>query len=1002
MLSTVNVFFFQNCSQHASIALQADLQSLSSKITSKNTFFVYKNSEGDKLSPILQSDSPDFEAIKNNPSYSFSLQTNAKIPMELPNGTVTEVTDNSFFFIPKKDFIGQVEIQMTLLMKLEVATETQNAVKGADGKSYMIQSEPISLFIFVHDHIVKIPENLPEQTDNNILPVELDQIIPLKPEQITLPPKFDSDSLSPILKWTDGYDVNTGVDYYEIAVGTKECGDDVVAWKNVGFKVEFQTAGKFEPMKKYYPSVRTVDFKGLKSEPQCGEAWIVQSTFLPFSFTNQTGVGLEETITSNGVRLTGEQSDPQTAVCTGCLISRNSGPFQAQVSGFVIGDLITLQLKSSKVFNTESLATLKFGSLQIPAWSVKTTAAPNAITIATISDANTDTVVPSEFAMLLGVKVPVKFTLSGDGNPQLSLKGSGKWASSGTLNPNDVFQLQMKSASTPATEVKCKLVIGDSIEVPWTLKTFTPAEAFAFKNVEAAPMNTEVRSEAIYISGLNKTLDVTISGSGNPQICIASRGCSTTGKINPGEKMMALVTSASKTNTETLVTIKVGTTSSTWSVKTTSSINPFTVPAFINASKSTDVISASVSISGFSAALKFTLSGDGSPQVSFDGGGSWLTSGLMPATATTLKLKLRSSSSAGTESKATITFDGASPVAWTVTTVSRVEPFTFPEMDPQPLNQRITSNEVTVTGTSFKSSIEINISGDGGPCFMINNGVCANQAALKPGDKLKIQTQSKTTLNATSNVTVKFGTGTDVTTATWTFKTSSAPTGTSIVNAEWADVKAEVESESTLDLTGYSTDKFTFKVSATIDDVPSSSLKPMVSLDNGSTWVTSGTLPLDASIKFKMTTGTNYTDYYKKSMKVVFAIDGITTKWTWTVKTIPVYSCGTVPTAYLAKQTYANGYPSMSYAISYSNGILTCNSYRSTFPLSSGALLESAYPGKLPTGAFVKHFYNDGSEGSTQDTDRCQSGKMVCSEDRWPFDNTDANGNIVSGFCMCK
>jgi hypothetical protein len=104
MLSAVNVFFFQNCAQHASIALQADLQSLSSKITSKNTFFVYKNSLGEKFSPILQSDSPEFEAIKNNPSYSFNLQNDTALPLELQNGTVTEVSDSSFFFIPKKDF----------------------------------------------------------------------------------------------------------------------------------------------------------------------------------------------------------------------------------------------------------------------------------------------------------------------------------------------------------------------------------------------------------------------------------------------------------------------------------------------------------------------------------------------------------------------------------------------------------------------------------------------------------------------------------------------------------------------------------------------------------------------------------------------------------------------------------------------------------------------------------------------------------------------------------
>ena len=104
-----------------------------------------------------------------------------------------------------------------------------------------------------------------------------------------------------------------------------------------------------------------------------------------FSFTNQTGVNTNATITSNTVTLSGTFSG-LTATCgAGCTgISRNGGASSTTVSGFGTGDTIVIKQTSSANSTTATTATVTVGGTTSGTWQVTTTTDPCAATSPTI------------------------------------------------------------------------------------------------------------------------------------------------------------------------------------------------------------------------------------------------------------------------------------------------------------------------------------------------------------------------------------------------------------------------------------------------------------------------------------------------------------------------------------------------------------------------------------------------------------------------------------------
>jgi hypothetical protein len=119
--------------------------------------------------------------------------------------------------------------------------------------------------------------------------------------------------------------------------------------------------------------------------------FLKNNTFKPdaFGFTNQTGVSLNTSITSNPATLTGPGPRGATAVCTGCLIQKNgAGPFTSTLSGIRSGDYVRIQITSSSSYSTAVTCSVKIGTTTSSTWSVTTTLPSQTINVTYPSSGN--------------------------------------------------------------------------------------------------------------------------------------------------------------------------------------------------------------------------------------------------------------------------------------------------------------------------------------------------------------------------------------------------------------------------------------------------------------------------------------------------------------------------------------------------------------------------------------------------------------------------------------
>ena len=95
----------------------------------------------------------------------------------------------------------------------------------------------------------------------------------------------------------------------------------------------------------------------------------------PFSFGDQTDVGISATIESNTVTLGGFDGTLSASCSSPCIgIKRNNDAWGGtSVEGFTIGDTITIRLTSSATVNTEEAVTVYVGDTS-DVWNVTTTA----------------------------------------------------------------------------------------------------------------------------------------------------------------------------------------------------------------------------------------------------------------------------------------------------------------------------------------------------------------------------------------------------------------------------------------------------------------------------------------------------------------------------------------------------------------------------------------------------------------------------------------------------
>lgn len=200
----------------------------------------------------------------------------------------------------------------------------------------------------------------------------------------------------------------------------------------------------------------------------------------------------------------------------------------------------------------------------------------------------------------------------------------------------------------------------------------TTPDTFSFNDVTGAPLNTLTTPSpaTITISGINVSTPVSVSGESTARISINGGSWVTSGNITNGQTLAVRMTSANASNTTRTATINVGGVTDSWTVgtiTTDTTPNAFSFNDVTGAAFSTLITPspATVTISGINASTPVSVSGQGSPQISINGG-TWATFGNI-TNGQTLAVRLTSASSGNTTNTATINVGGVTD-NWSVTT----------------------------------------------------------------------------------------------------------------------------------------------------------------------------------------------------------------------------------------------------------------------------------------------------------------------------------------------
>lgn len=291
------------------------------------------------------------------------------------------------------------------------------------------------------------------------------------------------------------------------------------------------------------------------------------------------------------------------------------------------------------------------------------------------------------------------------------------------------------------------------------------ANAFDIVDVTGADLSTLYTSAPFTVSWDARTagvrapnIPISISGTGTPEYRInGGAWTSATGWVGAGSTVEVRLTSAATAGTDHTATLSVGTTTSAYTVRTTDDTTPdaFTVAAATGVSPDSVAVSAPFTITGVSASVPISVSGDGSPQLSLDGGVTWVSNGTVDPNGSVL-VRLTSAAAYEATRNATIDVNGETS-SWSVTTGA----FSFAIAG----KTDVLTNSVTVsdpvTLPAYLTASAISVSGDGAPEYSINGGAFTSASGtVSGGQTLRVRLTASSVKDAERVATVTIGTAT--------------------------------------------------------------------------------------------------------------------------------------------------------------------------------------------------------------------------------------------------
>jgi len=252
-------------------------------------------------------------------------------------------------------------------------------------------------------------------------------------------------------------------------------------------------------------------------------------------------------------------------------------------------------------------------------------------------------------------------------------------------------------------------------------------------------------------------IPISVSGTGSPEYRInGGAWTNVAGWVRSGSTVEVRQTSAATNGTDRVATLSVGTTTSTYVVRTQDIVIPdaFALAAATGSAPNTQITSSPVTITGISTAVPVSVSGEGNPLLSVNGG-DWVSEATVGPSGQ-VRVRLTSASAYEVTRSATLNVNGVTG-NFAVTTA----PFTFAVASATnvALSSLVTSEPVTMP--AFLSASAISVNGDGAPSYSLNGGVFTTAAGtITAGDVLRVRQTSAGTKDTARVATVTIGTAT--------------------------------------------------------------------------------------------------------------------------------------------------------------------------------------------------------------------------------------------------
>ena len=233
------------------------------------------------------------------------------------------------------------------------------------------------------------------------------------------------------------------------------------------------------------------------------------------------------------------------------------------------GQQLQVRHISASNFNTTQITTIKIGSHSLNFLSVtkESNLTPLSFGFAEVYLIQPNQVIESDSVMIKGLDGEAIVSVSG-GQYRLD---NGSWQSlAGVVRTGQVLQVRMIASNEYATSKTMQIMVGD-LQVSFVTHTVdrdTTIDPIVFNTIDDAPTSTLIFSNLVYITGINTSLSISISGI-NAEFSINGRAfTNSSGQINNGDSLRLRLRSAETSLTTTSISVNLGSSRASFTVIT--------------------------------------------------------------------------------------------------------------------------------------------------------------------------------------------------------------------------------------------------------------------------------------------------------------------------------------------------------------------------------------------------------------------------------------------------